>query len=144
MSNRADPKGFSGSVVRIPDDGPGAEAARHKICGCIPCDPKSYHAYVEMVDMSLLTDPIFILFAISNFCTSIGFNVPYVYMKVKNKRCLRIPRDKLKCFILLLAVRTKLRNWALNLKAPVSSLPSSALPTPLVVSSLVTSRTSPG
>ncbi|KAG7208520.1 hypothetical protein KM043_014739 [Ampulex compressa] len=36
--------------------------------------------FQEMLDMSLLRDPIFILFTLSNFCTSIGFNVPYVYI----------------------------------------------------------------
>lgn len=32
-----------------------------------------------MVDFSLFRDPIFLMYAISNFLTSIGFNVPYVY-----------------------------------------------------------------
>ena len=36
-----------------------------------------------MMDLSLLKDPIFMTFAISNFLTSIGFNVPYVYTVVK-------------------------------------------------------------
>ena len=35
-----------------------------------------------MMDLSLFKDPIFLLFCLSNFCTSIGFNVPYVFMKV--------------------------------------------------------------
>lgn len=34
----------------------------------------------RMLDISLLKDPIFILFVISNFCTSIGFNAPYVFL----------------------------------------------------------------
>ncbi|XP_058806582.1 monocarboxylate transporter 13 [Phymastichus coffea] len=29
---------------------------------------------------SLLRDPLFVVFCLSNFCTSIGFNVPYVYL----------------------------------------------------------------
>ena len=36
-----------------------------------------------MMDLSLLKDPIFMTFAITNFLTSIGFNVPYVYTVVK-------------------------------------------------------------
>lgn len=32
------------------------------------------------MDFSLFKDPIFILFVVSNFCTSIGFNIPYVYI----------------------------------------------------------------
>ncbi|KAJ8681148.1 hypothetical protein QAD02_016935 [Eretmocerus hayati] len=34
----------------------------------------------RMLRFSLLRDPIFIIFTISNFCTSVGFNVPYVYL----------------------------------------------------------------
>ncbi|KAK2583113.1 hypothetical protein KPH14_009139 [Odynerus spinipes] len=34
----------------------------------------------EKVESSLLKNPVFILFTLSNFCTSIGFNVPYVYL----------------------------------------------------------------
>jgi len=36
-----------------------------------------------MMDLTLFKDPIFLLFSLSNFCTSIGFNVPYVFMKDK-------------------------------------------------------------
>jgi len=84
---KADPAGFSGSVIRLPPtddahqgDGPGDE--KMKVCGCIPCNKHSYYAFMEMMDFSLFKDPIFILFSVSNFCTSIGFNVPYVYIKV--------------------------------------------------------------
>lgn len=33
-----------------------------------------------MMDFSLFKDVVFIVFTLSNFCTSIGFNVPYVYI----------------------------------------------------------------
>ncbi|GLH15381.1 Monocarboxylate transporter 5 [Gryllus bimaculatus] len=33
-----------------------------------------------MMDFTLLKDPIFILFTVSNFLTSIGYNVPYLYV----------------------------------------------------------------
>lgn len=29
---------------------------------------------------SLLSDPMFVIFTISNFLTSIGFNIPYIYL----------------------------------------------------------------
>ncbi|KFM80247.1 Monocarboxylate transporter 12, partial [Stegodyphus mimosarum] len=46
------------------------------------CCPKEIRdALIEMTDFSLLRDPIFLMFAVSNFLTSIGFNVPYVYTK---------------------------------------------------------------
>ena len=54
--------------------------AKLKACGCIPCSKEAYDAYKEMVDFSLFKDPVFILFTVSNFCTSLGFNVPYIYM----------------------------------------------------------------
>lgn len=48
-------------------------------CGnCVSEDTKE--TLREMLDFSLLRDPIFILFTVSNFCTSIGFNVPYIYI----------------------------------------------------------------
>lgn len=33
-----------------------------------------------MMNFDLFHDPVFIIFTFSNFCTSIGFNVPYVYL----------------------------------------------------------------
>ena len=54
-----------------------------KICGCIPAGQEAAKAFKEMMDFSLLKDGVFIMFAISNFLTSIGFNVPYVYTAVR-------------------------------------------------------------
>ena len=56
--------------------------SQDKICGCIPAGRDAAKAFKEMMDFSLLKDGIFIMFAISNFLTSIGFNVPYVYTAV--------------------------------------------------------------
>ncbi|XP_017768067.1 PREDICTED: monocarboxylate transporter 12 [Nicrophorus vespilloides] len=39
----------------------------------------------DMLNLNLLKDPIFIVFSISNFLTSIGFNVPYVYIVSRAK-----------------------------------------------------------
>jgi hypothetical protein len=55
---------------------------RITICGCMPCSKETRDTLTEMLDFSLLKDPIFILFTVSNFCTSIGFNIPYVYLVV--------------------------------------------------------------
>ena len=55
---------------------------RHRVCGCIPASAESAETFQQMLDLSLLKDPIFIMFAVSNFLTSIGFNVPYVYTVV--------------------------------------------------------------
>lgn len=54
------------------------------VCGCIPCSPETKDTLAEMLDMSLFKDVIFILFTISNFLTSIGFYMPYAYLKVCN------------------------------------------------------------
>lgn len=43
---------------------------------------KENAASPNMLDRSLFKDPIFIMFLISNFLTSLGFNVPYVYVVV--------------------------------------------------------------
>lgn len=37
---------------------------------------------MSMMNFDLFHDPIFVIFTLSNFCTSIGFNVPYVYLPV--------------------------------------------------------------
>ncbi|XP_050361709.1 monocarboxylate transporter 12 [Nymphalis io] len=52
---------------------------REQRCGWLPCSQESKAALAEMLDVSLLVDPIFILFSLSNFLTSIGFYIPYVY-----------------------------------------------------------------
>ena len=58
-----------------------------KICGCIPAsEGEASKAFKQMMDFSLLKDAVFIMFAISNFFTSIGFNVPYVYLAVSHAK----------------------------------------------------------
>ena len=49
-----------------------------KIC-CCTVSPKTTRVFNQMLDFSLFKDPIFLMYAVSNFLTSIGFNVPYVY-----------------------------------------------------------------
>ncbi|XP_055585948.1 monocarboxylate transporter 13 [Uranotaenia lowii] len=49
-------------------------------CGCIPCSKETSDTFQEMMNFSLLKDPIFIIFTVSNFLTSVGFNIPYVYL----------------------------------------------------------------
>lgn len=41
---------------------------------------REVNVFQKYVDISILKDPVFILFTISNFLTSIGFYVPYVYV----------------------------------------------------------------
>lgn len=49
-------------------------------CGCISCSKETRDTFAEMMNFSLLKDVIFVIFSVSNFCTSIGFNVPYLYV----------------------------------------------------------------
>lgn len=44
-------------------------------CGCISTD--AHESFLEMLSFGLLKDPIFMIFSISNFATSLGFYVPY-------------------------------------------------------------------
>lgn len=77
---------YQGSVTSLarhrapsPDRGRPTIEEREEKCGWLPCAAESKAALSEMLDVSLLVDPIFILFALSNFLTSIGFYIPYVY-----------------------------------------------------------------
>lgn len=47
---------------------------------CIPNTQETCSILQRMLDISLFKDPVFVLFVISNFCTSIGFNAPYVFL----------------------------------------------------------------
>lgn len=49
---------------------------------CLPYAEKTFNVFTDMLELSLLKDPVFLLFTLSNFCTSIGFNIPYVYIVV--------------------------------------------------------------
>lgn len=58
----------------------GIEEEKQIMCGCIPCSPETKDTLNEMLHFGLLKDPVFIIFTVSNFLTSIGFNIPYVYI----------------------------------------------------------------
>ncbi|GFU45314.1 monocarboxylate transporter 12 [Nephila pilipes] len=59
-------------------DNPEAQSKKNRF----KCCPKEMRdALEEMTNFSLLKNPIFLMFAVSNFLTSIGFNVPYIYTK---------------------------------------------------------------
>uniref|UniRef100_T1GDJ5 Major facilitator superfamily (MFS) profile domain-containing protein n=1 Tax=Megaselia scalaris TaxID=36166 RepID=T1GDJ5_MEGSC len=58
------------------------EAETKKQCKILgfSCSPETRDTFDEMMDFELFKDWVFIIFVVSNFCTSIGFNVPYVYL----------------------------------------------------------------
>lgn len=45
------------------------EEVRSEVCGCIPCSQETHDTLKKMMSFSLLKDPIFILFTVSNFLT---------------------------------------------------------------------------
>ena len=49
---------------------------------CCKINSKRGAILQKMMDVSLFKDPIFMMYATSNFLTSIGFNVPYVFTVV--------------------------------------------------------------
>jgi len=50
------------------------------LCGCLPTPSSEATSTMrQMLDFSILRDCVFLTFAASNFLTSVGFNVPYVY-----------------------------------------------------------------
>lgn len=69
----------SASPERVFSTGVSAKEEPEVKCGWLPCSTEFKAALGEMLDMTLLVDPIFIIFAASNFLTSIGFYIPYVY-----------------------------------------------------------------
>lgn len=52
---------------------------RSKVCG-LSVPSEFAEALAQMMDFSLLRNPVFLLFAISNFFTSIGFNMPFMFL----------------------------------------------------------------
>jgi MFS transporter, MCT family, solute carrier family 16 (monocarboxylic acid transporters), member 14 len=42
---------------------------RLEVCGCIPCSQETHDTITQMMSFSLLKDPVFILFTVSNFLT---------------------------------------------------------------------------
>ncbi|CAN7949167.1 unnamed protein product, partial [Ixodes hexagonus] len=65
---------------------------RTRIQRCL-CSSEMEAALCEMINFNLLKSPVFLLFALSNFFTSVGFNVPYVYTKDRAVEALHMPED---------------------------------------------------
>ncbi|KAJ8309968.1 hypothetical protein KUTeg_011833 [Tegillarca granosa] len=80
---RSNPDNYITSVQSLPDLIP--EEEDWKIFRCLNLSPQFRDTIRHMLDFSLLKDIIFLLFVISNFCTSIGFNMPYIYLPDRAK-----------------------------------------------------------
>lgn len=86
-------KGRYGSVQSNGGKGLSVDDEGAVCCGCIPCSKETSDTFQEMMNFSILKDPIFIIFTVSNFLTSIGFNIPYVYL-VSQATVLGIDRER--------------------------------------------------
>lgn len=70
---------YVASITSIPRETK-KKAPTKGICHFLTCPKSMADVFSQMTDISLLKDVLYVLFAISNFLTSIGFNVPYVYL----------------------------------------------------------------
>lgn len=55
-----------------------------KCCG-MTVSTEFREAFREMLSFALLKNPVFLMFAISNFLTSIGFNMPFIFLPDRAK-----------------------------------------------------------
>jgi len=60
--------------------------------GC--CNTSNVQTCKKMIDLTLLKDPVFLLFAVSNFLTSIGFNAPFIYIPDRAEKELGLTRTQ--------------------------------------------------
>lgn len=56
--------------------------------GCVTSDV--HETFMAMLNFDILKDPIFVLFAVSNFLTSLGFYIPY-YCLADRMKLLNMP-----------------------------------------------------
>lgn len=57
-----------------------AETKEKKAGGCFDLSEEFRTTMKDMLSMSLLKNPVFLMFAFSNFFTSIGFNMPFIFL----------------------------------------------------------------
>uniref|UniRef100_A0A6A7FZE8 Monocarboxylate transporter 14 n=1 Tax=Hirondellea gigas TaxID=1518452 RepID=A0A6A7FZE8_9CRUS len=74
---KRNPSCYRESVRRTDED---EDYMESKDKGCGRCSKETRETLRSLTDFGLLTDPIFQLFALSNFLTSIGFYAPYIFI----------------------------------------------------------------
>ena len=85
---RSNPNMYSQSIISLHRDAPSKQTYK-----CCKCSNEIESTFREMMDFSLLKEPLFLMFAISNFLTSIGFCVPYIFLPDR-AMMLNIDEDK--------------------------------------------------
>ena len=92
---RSNPNMYTRSILSLPDASSDEDLTTS--CSCLPnflrCSPEMKDAFRQMMDFSLLKNPLFLMFAISNLFTSIGFCVPYTF-STRESHFTRNPRKQ--------------------------------------------------
>lgn len=83
---------YSGSLINIPNYSSHDEmyqkrekkVSKAKCClfRWFNCSEEMIDNFSEMIDLSLLSNHIFLIFSISQFLCSIGYHIPFIYLKV--------------------------------------------------------------
>ncbi|KAL3848224.1 hypothetical protein ACJMK2_019097 [Sinanodonta woodiana] len=73
----SNPALYLASIASIPNQ---FQQDTVEMCGCITVSKPLYLTLKQTFDFSLLKDVIFLMFVISNFFTSLGFNMPFIYL----------------------------------------------------------------
>jgi len=76
---KKDPERYRRSMIDCKEEVISPSDTENQSICCCKASPKQAKILHQMLDFSLFKDPIFMMYAASNFLTSIGFNVPYVY-----------------------------------------------------------------
>ena len=74
---RSHPALYIASLTSLP--GEEITEIRKRLC-CCEISASMYYSLKQMCDFSLLKDIVFLMFVISNFFTSIGFNMPFIFL----------------------------------------------------------------
>ena len=73
---RSNPALYTRSILSIPREIDDQEDSKK----CQICSDDLKDSFKEMMDLSLMKNPLFVMFVISNFLTSIGFCIPYMFL----------------------------------------------------------------
>jgi hypothetical protein len=75
---KSDPHMYHKSITSVAEVDGSAEKDKNFLCG-----KDVWETLSELMDFRLMLDLVFVLFAVSNFLTSIGFVVPYIFLPAR-------------------------------------------------------------
>ena len=79
---RSNPDMYTRSILSLPDASSDEDLSTTSSClpDCLKFSSEMKATFRQMMDLNLLKNPLFLMFAISNLFTSIGFCVPYTFL----------------------------------------------------------------